>query len=195
MDIAKTRLVKGDLNMKTGHFRSRVGGALLALSLLSGIYISTSVTAQAQWPYGQDDQYRRNRDYEREQKRRQKEIQRQQRREQRRAQRGGYYDGNGGYNNDGYYGVANNGARSGDGYGNYGGSFDLRQTALNAGANEGIKEGRRDRERGEQFNYADEGAYQNANKDYSSRLGDRNIFQQYFRQAFVTGYTEGYRGY
>ncbi len=176
----------------------------MALSLLSGIYISTSVTAQAQWPYGQNDEYRRNRDYEREQRRRQKEIQRQQRREQRRAQRSGGYGGNGGYygnnggyyGNDGYYGgTANNGARPGDGYGNYGGSFDLRQTALNAGANEGVKEGRRDRERGEQFNYADESTFQNANKDYSSRLGDRNIYQQYFRQAFVTGYTEGYRGY
>jgi hypothetical protein len=184
--------------MKTGHFRSKVGGALLALSLLSGIYISSSVTAQAQWPFGQNDQYRRNRDYQREQIRRQRELERQQRREQRRAQRSGYYgnDGyNGGYNNDGYYGVANNGARPGDGYGNLGGSFDLRQTALNAGANEGVKEGRRDRERGERFNYADEGVYQEALKDYSSRLGDRYIYQQYFRQAFVNGYTEGYRGY
>ena len=180
--------------MKTGHFRSKVGGALLALSLLSGIYISSSVTAQAQWPFGQNDQYRRNRDYEREQRRRQREYERQQRREQRRAQRSGYY-GNDGYNNGGYYGVAPNGARPGDGYGNLGGSFDLRQTALNAGANEGVKEGRRDRERGERFNYADESVFQEATKDYSSRLGDRYIYQQYFRQAFVNGYTEGYRGY
>lgn len=178
--------------MKTGHFGSKIGGALLALSLLSGIYISSSVTAQAQWPFGQNDQYRRNREYQREQIRRQRELERQQRREQRRAQRSGY--GNGGYN-DGYYGVAPNGARPGDGYGNLGGSFDLRQTALNAGANEGVKEGRRDRERGERFNYADEGVFQEATKDYSSRLGDRYTYQQYFRQAFVNGYTEGYRGY
>lgn len=186
--------------MKTGHFRSKLGGALLALSLLSGIYISSSVTAQAQWPFGQNDQYRRNRDYEREQRRRQREYERQ-RREQRRAARsnGGYYGNNGGYNNGGYYGndgyYGNNGARYGDGYGNFGGSLQLRQTALNAGANEGVKEGRRDRERGEPFNYNDESTYQDALKDYSSRLGDRYIYQQYFRQAFINGYTEGYRGY
>jgi hypothetical protein len=32
-----------------------------------------------------------------------------------------------------------------DGYGNFGGSFQLRQTALNAGFNEGTKQGRSDR--------------------------------------------------
>src|SRR4051812_17465596 len=132
--------------MKTRQFRNRVGGALLAFSLLFGIYTTSNVTVQAQWPFGQNDQYRRNRDYQREQIRRQREYERQQRREQRRVMRsnGGYYGGygnggydNSGYNNGGYYG--NNGARSGDGYGNLGGSFELRQTALNAGANEGVK--------------------------------------------------------
>src|SRR5687768_4160747 len=37
--------------------------------------------------------------------------------------------------------------RNWDRYGTYGGSFQLRQTALNAGYNEGIKEGRKDRNR------------------------------------------------
>ena len=37
------------------------------------------------------------------------------------------------------------GRRSNDDYPNWGGSFQLRQTALNAGYNEGIKEGRKDR--------------------------------------------------
>src|SRR5204862_7925487 len=36
--------------------------------------------------------------------------------------------------------------RNWDGYPNWGGSFDLRQTALNAGYNEGSKEGRNDRD-------------------------------------------------
>lgn len=78
---------------------------------------------------------------------------------------------------------------------NYGGSFQLRQTALNAGYNEGIKEGRKDRSRGERFEYRDEEDYRNANTDYSSRLGDRGLYQQYFRQGFVNGYSDGYRGY
>jgi len=78
---------------------------------------------------------------------------------------------------------------------NYGGSFQLRQTALNAGYNEGIKEGRKDRSRGERYEFRDEEDYRNANTDYSSRLGNRALYQQYFRQGFENGYADGYRGY
>ncbi|HKU77812.1 MAG TPA: hypothetical protein VJR02_28115, partial [Pyrinomonadaceae bacterium] len=81
-----------------------------------------------------------------------------------------------------------------DRYG-YGGSFQLRQTALNAGYNEGIKEGRKDRSRGERYEFRDEEDYRNANTDYSSRLGNRALYQQYFRQGFQNGYADGYRGY
>ncbi|MDX6693312.1 MAG: hypothetical protein QOF02_915 [Blastocatellia bacterium] len=83
----------------------------------------------------------------------------------------------------------------GDGYGNYGGSMQLRQTALNAGANEGNKAGRKDRSRGERYDYSDEGAYQKATKDYSSNLGDRETYRRYFREAFEHGYADGYQGY
>jgi len=107
--------------------------------------------------------------WQREQARRQREWER----EQRRRQRESRYD---------------------DRYG-YGGSFQLRQTALNAGYNEGIKEGRKDRSRGDRFDYRDEEDFRNANTDYSSRLGNRQLYAQYFRQGFVNGYTDGYRGY
>ena len=106
-----------------------------------------------------------------EQIRRQREWERQQRRRQRDDRR---YD---------------------DNYGNYGGSFQLRQTALNAGYNEGIMEGRKDRSRGERYEFRDEEDYRNANTDYSSRLGNRALYQQYFRQGFQNGYADGYRGY
>lgn len=66
---------------------------------------------------------------------------------------------------------------------------------FNAGANEGIKEGRKDRSRGERFDFTDESAFQNATKDYSSRLGDREIYRRYFREAFESGYRDGYAGY
>jgi len=66
---------------------------------------------------------------------------------------------------------------------------------MNAGYNEGIKAGRDDRRRGERFEFRDEGAYRSANKDYNSRYGDRSMYQAYFRQAFQTGYSDGYRGY
>ena len=47
-----------------------------------------------------------------------------------------------------------------------------------------IKEGRKDRSRGERFDFTDEGAFRSATKDYSSRLGDREIYRRYFREAF-----------
>lgn len=111
----------------------------------------------------------RDPNWQRDQIRRQREYERDQRRRRR------------DYRNDDRYG--------------YGGSFQLRQTALNAGYNEGIKEGRKDRSRGERFEYRDEEDYRNANTDYSSRLGNRALYQQYFRQGFVNGYSDGYRGY
>lgn len=89
----------------------------------------------------------------------------------------------------------NGGRRANDGYGNYGGSFDLRQTALNAGFNNGVREGRRDRERRERLDWRDESKFQSATDDYSSRLGNRQLFQTYFRQAFQNGYKDGYAGY
>ena len=85
--------------------------------------------------------------------------------------------------------------RNWDRYGGYGGSFQLRQTALNAGYNNGIQEGRKDRRRGDRFEYRDEGDFQNATEDYSSRLGNKELYKRYFREGFANGYEDGYRGY
>lgn len=85
--------------------------------------------------------------------------------------------------------------RTNDSYPDYGGSYNLRQTALNAGYNEGIKAGRDDRNHRRRGEFRDSSSYQRATKDYSSRLGDRGLYQQYFRQGFQTGYADGYRGY
>jgi hypothetical protein len=82
-----------------------------------------------------------------------------------------------------------------DSYPDYGGSSNMRQTALNAGYNEGMKAGRDDRNHNRRFEFRDSSQYQKATKDYSSRLGDRGLYQTYFRQAFQTGYNDGYRGY
>jgi len=78
--------------------------------------------------------------------------------------------------------------RNWNNYPNWGGSFELRQTALNAGYNEGAKEGRNDRARGRHSNFQDFSAYQEATKDYNSRLGDRELYRRYFRRAFENGY-------
>jgi len=85
--------------------------------------------------------------------------------------------------------------RNWDRYGGYGGSFQLRQTALNAGYNNGVQEGRKDRRRGDRFDYRDEGDFQRATEDFSSRLGDQELYKRYFREGFANGYEDGYRGY
>jgi hypothetical protein len=85
--------------------------------------------------------------------------------------------------------------RNEDGYGNFGGSFQLRQTALNAGFGEGVKQGREDRRKRNNNGYQGQRTYQKATKDYSSGLGDREVFQRYFREAYEHGYADGYAGY
>ena len=170
--------------MKHNRAASTFGKLFLAFSILFGIGIWTSTTAQAQW---QDDRYesQRDREYRREQRRRQRE----QRRDQRRQNRD-YGYGNNGYGNNGY-GYGNDR----DGYGNYGGSYDLRQTALNAGFADGVKEGRKDRERRERYDFSDEDKFREATRDYSSSKGDRSTYQRYYREAFSHGYADGYGGY
>jgi hypothetical protein len=85
--------------------------------------------------------------------------------------------------------------RNWDRYGAYGGSTELRQTALNAGYNAGIKEGRNDAKKRRHRNYNDFGSYQKASDDYSSKLGDRELYRRYYREGFQNGYEDGYRGY
>jgi hypothetical protein len=82
-----------------------------------------------------------------------------------------------------------------DGYGNFGGSFQLRQTALNAGFNEGTKQGRTDRSNRNNRGYQGRSTYQKATRDYSSGLGDREVYQRYFREAYEHGYADGYGRY
>ena len=91
-------------------------------------------------------------------------------------------------------GKQNRRGRNTDGYGNFGGSFQLRQTALNAGFNEGVKQGRNDRNKRDRNGYQNQNTYQKATKDYSSGLGDREIYQRYFREAYQRGYQDGHSG-
>src|SRR5262249_51580439 len=155
----------------------------------------SSTTAQAQYPYYDQDYYRRQQQYERE---RQRQLQRER---ERQARQGGWYDQYGDfhpydqndyYNQNGYYnqGYYRRRGRSWDGYPNYGGDYNFRQTALNAGYNEGLKAGRDDRRHG-RYNPT---RYGNTLKDYNSRMGDRYAYQQYYMAAFRNGYADGYRG-
>ena len=153
--------------MKSNYLRNKIGGAVMGLSLLAGIGFASAPTAQAQWPTYPNDQIRRQRTYDPWQ-----------------VQRNRDYRNRNWRNNN-----------NGDNYPNYGGTFDLRQTALNAGYNNGIEAGRRDRQRGSYYNIQGQREFQRASKDYSSRLGDRSLYAEYFRLAFQRGYDTGYQGY
>ncbi|MDX6443057.1 MAG: hypothetical protein QOH71_131 [Blastocatellia bacterium] len=173
-----------------------LGGAILGLVMLLGVGVMSSTTTQAQY-YPNQDQYRRQREIQRQAEvQRQYEIQRQAEIERQRQQQNGQW-GNDQWNrnNQGYnrQGQGRRG-RNWDGYGNQGGSYELRQTALNAGYNEGNKAGRNDRRSG-RYDPTRSSAYRNAMKDYNSRMGDRYAYQQYFRAAFENGYSDGYNGY
>jgi hypothetical protein len=154
--------------------KNRIASTLFAAALLFGLGLAANVTVEAQY---RNDRYQRNRDSR--DSRDSRDY-----RDQRRRDRDGEWR-----NNNWRRGRYN------DGYPDLGSSFDLRQTALNAGANEGIKAGRDDRRRGRGYEFRDESAFQKATKDYSSRLGDRGIYQTYFRQAFANAYADGYSGY
>jgi Ni/Co efflux regulator RcnB len=151
-------------------------GKIQALALVAAVSAVTlaAPSTQAQTWGSQRREDRQERREDRQERREERREDRQERREERREERRG---------------------RNWGRYGQYGGSFQLRQTALNAGYNNGIQEGRRDRQRGERFNYADESDYRNATEDYSSRLGNRALYQRYFREGFANGYEDGYRGY
>jgi len=94
-----------------------------------------------------------------------------------------------------------NRGRSVDSYPDWGG-WEFRQTALNAGYNEGIKAGRHDRGRRQGYGYGygygndfrNYSSYQNATKDYNPRFGNRELYRRYFQLAFETGYRDGLNG-
>ncbi|HEX3280590.1 MAG TPA: hypothetical protein VHR36_05115 [Pyrinomonadaceae bacterium] len=160
--------------MNSKYLKKKIGGAVMGLSLLAGVGITAATTAQAQWPSNPQIQRTRTYDPYRDPYRTYDPYQVQRNRQ--------YRNRNWRYNN------------SGDNYPNYGGSFDLRQTALNAGYNNGMEAGRRDRQRGAYYNINSQREFQRASKDYSSRLGDRNLYAEYFRLAFQRGYNDGYQG-
>ena len=238
--------------MKIQHLQNKLAGALLGLTLLFGIGIVSSPTAHAQLPYPNNDQSRRDRNWDRygnyggsvelrqtalnagyDRGVRQSTYDRQNRRQSNYINSDVYRRATQDYNSrlgdrelyrryfreafeNGYNSYGNNQGNPGrddryrdrdgtprqsrrgrnwDGYGNFGGSAELRQTALNAGYNEGNKQGQKDQNKRYNASFQSQNAYQKATKDYNSRLGDRHAYQQYFRAAYENGYSDGINGY
>ena len=159
--------------MKTNYFKNIAGTAIMAVSIILGVSCLSSV--QAQYPYP-NDRYRQQQDerYRRDQDRYRQQNDRWRRGQNQDLRRGGSYDS----------------------YPNWGG-YEFRQTALNAGYNEGLKQGRNDRNRrwGGRGDFRNSSAYRNADKDYNSRFRDRELYRRYFQMAFETGYRDGLNGY
>jgi hypothetical protein len=169
------------------------------LALVAFLALPVSALAQGRGRDGRWDRndqrgdQNRNAEWQRQQaeRLRAEELRRQQERE-----RAEQWRRNQGRNDDRWRNDNDRNRRGGDWNGGYGGSsFALRQTALNAGYNNGIEEGRKDRRHGDRFEFRDEGDYQKATEDYSSRLGDRELYRRYFREGFANGYRAGYNGY
>ena len=167
--------------MKSNYFRNIAGTAILAFSLILGI---SSITAAQSQDRSQNDRYRRQQD-----ELRQQQAEQLRRDQQDRARR----------DQQDQWGRDQNSrsrGRGADGYPNWGGNYELRQTALNAGYNEGAKQGRNDRNRNRGYgsDFRNNSSYRNATKDYNSRFGDRELYRRYFQMAFENGYADGLRG-
>ncbi len=168
--------------MKSNYFRNIAGTAIMACSLILGV---SSITAAQSWDPYQNDRYRRQQD---------EQYRRQQAEQYLRDQQDQWGRDQWGRRGRG---------RGGDGYPNWGSNYELRQTALNAGYNEGVKQGRNDRNRRRGYDYGygygndfrNYSSYRNATKDYNSRFGDRELYRRYFQMAFENGYADGLRGY
>jgi|SwirhisoilCB3_FD_contig_71_2507210_length_687_multi_3_in_0_out_0_1 hypothetical protein len=79
----------------------------------------------------------------------------------------------GNYPNNGGYGIGN---------------------ARNVGYNDGLLAGQKDRSTGHSFRPTQNKGYQDADKGYSSSIGDKNQYKQVYRDGFMQGYQRGYYG-
>ena len=155
--------------MKLAYSSKRIGGYLLALFLLFGIITVASSSAQAQYPWGyeQDRQSNRDRDYRRDRDR-QSDRDRDYRRD--RDRRDDRYRGRNGY-----------------GYGD--------ENARQQGYSYGMNVGAADAQRGQNYDPQRSHYWRDATYGYNSSYGNRGQYKQVFRSAFEQGYRDGYGRY
>ena len=169
-------LTRGRIEMKTINYKGKIGGAILAFSLMLGIGIMSSMTAQAQdRNNGQWERQDRNRTERQDQNRDWRNRSRRQDADQNRARHDDRYDRNNGYRNNGSY-------DRNIGYGNNGGYNNGNQIALNQGYQAGLNTGASDAQRGQSYSPQRSHYYRDASS-------------QPFRNGFVQGYDAGFRQY
>jgi hypothetical protein len=151
--------------MQSIHLKGKVGGFLLALSVMLGIALASGTTAQAQYRNDQGGQNRGDRDWRRNRNRDRD-------RDRDRDRRDDRYGRNGQYGNNGGYG----------GYGNNGGYNNGYRIEQDQGYQAGLNTGTSDAQRGQSYNPQRSHYYKNASS-------------QAFRQGFLQGYDQGFRQY
>jgi hypothetical protein len=160
--------------MKSNNLKGKLGGAILAFSLVLGIGIMSSMTAQAQ--YRNDGQWQRrdrNNQAQNQDWRRNRDRNRDQNVDQNRARRDDRYG-----RNNGYGGYSNNSS-----YGNYGGyNNNAYRVEQSQGYQYGVNTGASDAQRGQSYSPQRSRYYRNASS-------------QAFRDGFVQGYDAGFRQY
>jgi hypothetical protein len=100
----------------------------------------------------------------------------------------GYRNANGGqYNGNGQYG---NGQYNGNNNGQYG--RNNGNVASQMGAQDGVNDGRQDRQTGHSNRPTKGDNYKNALRGYNSSFGGENQYKAMYRQAYVPAYQQGY---
>ena len=75
------------------------------------------------------------------------------------------------------------------------GVYDRRSPAAQNGYRDGLEAGRDDAHDRDKFDPRGSKRYRQGDHDYESRYGSRDEYKQVYRNAFVQGYEQGYRGY
>jgi hypothetical protein len=68
------------------------------------------------------------------------------------------------------------------------------QQAEQFGYQDGLAAGRKDQRHGDKFKPEDHDFYKDADHGWTTSLGTKDNFKQFYRQGFVRGYQEGYNG-
>ncbi len=100
----------------------------------------------------------------------------------------GYYGINNGY---GYYGYP----VPSDAYPQTGYAYPSEQQyASQNGFQDGFAKGQQDRAQNKQYKYNSGENWEDATHGYNKQMGPKNDYKQWYRQAFIQGYNDGYYG-
>lgn len=78
--------------------------------------------------------------------------------------------------------------------GSYGQVGSYRNQAYQIGYQDGINDGRRDRQTGHSFRPTHDDNFKHADRGYSSSFGDKQTYKNTYRQGYQSGYQFGYQG-